>query len=646
MQQGHFDDVILRANQALEAEHDAHARESILYCLTVSYRQKRQYTDALSAAKRLLEQAPEHARAHQELGYIYLALAQPLDAANGFYHAARHNPALIASWRNLALLHEQAGNQEGAALAQAQLAFLQALPPKLLGAHDLFYDGQIHQAEQLCRSFLSHHKHHPDAMLLLAQIGIQLKVYQDAEFLLESCIELHPNHQKAGIEYLRLLAKMGKFQTVLEIAEQLLKTAPTNTVIRTAKANALVGIGELDAAISIYQELLTENVNQASIYLLLGHALKAQGKQQEAVLAYQQAYNENPSFGDAFWSLANTKTYTFTDSELASMQAIAKDSATSKDDKVHTLFALGKAFEDKKQYADSFDYYQQGNALKQLQYGYNAEFIERQVEEQIRTCTAEFFAMRKDVGCSRTDPIFIVGLPRAGSTLLEQILASHSQVDGTMELHNVMGLVSRLRGQTNRYPDVLPQLQNDYFKQFGEQYIKDSRVYRRGGMFFIDKMPNNFLHIGLIKCMLPHAKIIDARRNPMACCFGGFKQLFGEGQEFTYDLTNIGRYYRAYEKLMAHWDNVLPGYVLRVNNEDVIADLEGQVRRILAFCGLPFEDACLRFHETQRVIKTPSSEQVRQPVNAKGVDLWKHYKAHLTPLKNVLSKVDGSNEGF
>ncbi|MBL4629750.1 MAG: sulfotransferase, partial [Paraglaciecola sp.] len=344
------------------------------------------------------------------------------------------------------------------------------------------------------------------------------------------------------------------------------------------------------------------------------------------------AYTIRPDFGDAYWSLANTKTYRFTDSELTLMQAQLDKFDIEQDDQVHLEFALAKAYEDRKQFDMAFTYYQNGNALKNQLCHYSQAKVSEQIEAQKSVFTHDFFFAHKDVGEPTPDPIFIVGLPRSGSTLLEQILASHSQVDGTMELHNVLGLASRLSTNKNGYPNVVNEIEHEYFERFGQQFIEETQCYRQGAAFFIDKMPNNFMHIGLIKAMLPNAKIIDARREPIACCFSGYKQLFAEGQEFSYDLDNLVHYYQSYQSLMAHWDAVLPGFVLRVQHEDVIDDLETQVRRILDFCQLPFETSCLEFYKTKRTIKTPSSEQVRQPINSAATKQWKNFETHLTSL--------------
>jgi hypothetical protein len=325
------------------------------------------------------------------------------------------------------------------------------------------------------------------------------------------------------------------------------------------------------------------------------------------------------------------------------MRAQEAAASTALVDRYHLCFALGKALEDRGEFAESYRYYERGNALKKSDSRYRPDPIERNTRLQKAICTQEFFAARQGVGSPDASPIFVVGLPRSGSTLLEQILASHSKVEGTMELADIPRMVLELQGrepdnENPRYPRVLPELKPEDFLRLGGKYLSDTRIYRMGKPHFIDKMPNNFRHLGLIHLILPNAKIIDARRNAMACCFGNFKQLFAAGQEFTYSLEDIGRYYRTYVELMAHWDSVLPGKVLRVEHEDVVDDLEANVRRILDFCGLEFEPQCVEFYKTERSIRTASSEQVRQPIFKEGIDQWRNFEPWLGPLKEVLGR--------
>ena len=451
-----------------------------------------------------------------------------------------------------------------------------------------------------------------------------------------------PEHRNARIQYVNILLRVQKFAKAREQAERLLAAHPDDVgMIRSLHAAACSGVGSNEEAVRDYELLIKRHPDNHIFPVALAHVRKATGDIDQAVALYRSAYQRKRDHGDAYWSLANTKSYVFTDDEVARMTAVEAAPSTAENDRIQLCFALGSAFEHNGDYERAFHYYAKGNALKQASAYHSPEHLKVRIDSQIEVCTEALFARRRGVGCAAADPVFVVGLPRAGSTLLEQILSSHSQVDGTMELHNILNLAKRLRGRDEaggppRYPAILDELEDSYFARFGEQFIDDTRAYRGDAPRFIDKMPNNFFHIGLIRLILPNAKVIDARRHPMACCVSGFKQLFGEGQEFSYGLAEIGNYYRQYVKLMAHWDRVLPGFVLRVQHEDVVDDLEGQVRRMLDFCGLDFEPACLDFHRTERSIRTPSSEQVRQPIYRSGLAQWRHFEPWLAPLREAL----------
>jgi tetratricopeptide (TPR) repeat protein len=640
IQNTRFDDAAAQLKEMLEQFPAPAEQLETLYALAVANRYNKNVPAAMASLERLLAIRPDYSRAYQELGYNLLSENEPGEATNAFAQAVERNPGLLASWKALVQLHARAGRQEFADNAAAQVRYLEALPRELAAATDLMYDGRLAEADQLCRQFLRGNRQHVEGMRILADIGVRLRVYDDAEFLLESCVTFDPENLRARADYLSLLNRRGKFAKAREQAEVLLARQPDDPGARAGLAAALVGLGQVDAGIAEYQRVIEQGQARPGIYLLLGHAQKAAGDRDAAVASYRHAYQVRPAFGDAYWSLANTKTYRFTDAEIERIQAEEAATGIGVDDRVHLCFAAGKAFEDRKDYDRAFEYYERGNALQHAVTGFDPVRTTRIMQRQRETCTRELFEQRGALGYDCRDPIFIVGLPRAGSTLLEQIIASHSMVEGTMELHNILGLAQRLRGRAaggeSRYPQILWELEDDYFRRFGEQFINDTRVFRGDAPMFIDKMPNNFIHIGLIRLILPQAKVIDARRHPMGCCFSGFKQLFGEGQDFTYGLESIGRYYRDYVELMDHWDEVLPGFVLRVMYEDVVADLDGQVRRILEFLGLPFEDACLRFHETERNVKTPSSEQVRQPIYRGGLEQWRHFEPHLGPLRDAL----------
>jgi tetratricopeptide (TPR) repeat protein len=424
-----------------------------------------------------------------------------------------------------------------------------------------------------------------------------------------------------------------------------LKLDEKNIDYRVLRATATVGLGDHESGIGGFADVLADTNPEsrlaADLHLSIAHSLKTLGRRAESIEEYRKAIEVRPNFGDAYWSLANLKTYEFSAEEIARLEAAEADPSTDPIDRYHLCFALGKAHEDRKVYDVSFRFYERGNALKRAESRYRAELLEQNTANQKRTCTREFFHERTGYGAAGREPIFILGLPRAGSTLLEQILASHSQVEGTQELANVPRAVLDLQGynpdlNNPRYPGCLAPMTADEVRVLGEKYLADTRIYRTGKPHFIDKMPNNFRHIGLIHLMLPNAKIIDARREPMACCFGNLKQLYARGQEFAYSVEDIARYYRTYLELMEHWEAVLPGRVLCVHHEDVVDDLEGSVRRILEFCELPFEPACLEFHRTERSVRTASSEQVRQPIYREGLDQWKHFEPWLGSLKDAL----------
>jgi tetratricopeptide (TPR) repeat protein len=606
------------------------------YLLAVGHRLQQQHEQAITALTSLLAITPAHARAHQELGYNYRALQQGKQASIHFYKATTLNPALLSAWQALLPIYQQAKQDEATKLCEQQIRRLSSLPAPLLAATDLLHDGKVEEADSLCRRYLQEHKHSLEGLLLLADIAVALKATSEAEFILETCIELDPQLEQAKYQLYKIYSKLGKFEQALALTQELTEKAPNNSFYQVAKASSLVGVGDLPQAITIYTQALAKANTSPSIYVQLGHAYKTQGDIESSVAAYQQAYTLSSFYGDAYWSLANTKTYKFTSKEINTMLQGVSSNDVDLENKVHLHFALGKAYEDQKEYALSFTHYSTGNKLKSETLGYSSDKHARFVSAQIEAFTPELVASLANIGHSDPAPIFIVGLPRAGSTLLEQILASHSQVDGTMELHDILGLSARLskkRGNNAVYPHNLKDIPQNYFAEFGKKFISDTQVYRQGGAYFIDKMPNNYMHIGLIKLILPNAKIIDARREPMACCFSGFKQLFGDGQEFTYSLRDLGLYYKNYVKLMDHWQGIFPEQILLVKHEDVVSDTENQVRRILDYCGLEFEQACLDFHTNKRAVNTPSAQQVRQPIYTSGLEQWKHFESYLDELK-------------
>ena len=629
----------LRAAEALAVE--VPENRDVLYLIAVSLRFLGKIPEALAALERLEQLHPRFSRLYQERGHCYVALRDAPQAIDAFLKGVNINPALPASWGLLEGLYRMTGQPENARTAAAHIATLKDLPPEILTATGLFSDGDWLPAENMVRAYLLKHGNHVEGMRLLARIGMERNVWDDAEILLEAVLTLAPDYHAARYDYARVLLERHKYLRTREELEKLLKLEPKNRSYLTLYATTIVGVGEHEKAIELYRELLADAPQAADLHLSIAHSLKTLGRRQEAIEAYRAAAAARPDFGDAYWSLANLKTYRFGEDEIARMRAEESSSGTALVDRYHLCFALGKALEDQGKFEESFRYYERGNAFKRSESRYRPEIIEQNTRLQIENCRAELFSRHEGAGAQNPDPIFIVGLPRAGSTLLEQVLASHSRVEGTQELADIPRMVLDLQGRDPdlehpRYPGVLTGMSSEQLLRLGEKYLADTRVYRTDKPYFIDKMPNNFRHIGLIHLILPNAKIIDARREPMACCFSNLKQLFASGQEFTYSITDIARYYRTYLELMRHWEMVLPGKVLRVQHEEVVDDLEGNVRRILDFCGLDFEPGCVEFHKTERSVRTASSEQVRQPIFRDGLDQWKNYEPWLEPLKDAL----------
>jgi tetratricopeptide (TPR) repeat protein len=627
---------------ALPLLNEAPENRDVLYMIAVAQRYLQRIPQALATLGRLEEFHPDYPRLYQERGHCYVALRSAAPAIAAFEQAVTMSPALPASWKALEILYRMTGRAAEARKAAAEVENLAKLPPEIVTAFSMFADNEIYDAEQLLRHYLLAHGNHVEGMRLLAQIGVKMDVYDDAEFLLQSALGLAPDYDALRYDYVLVLLRRHKHVLAREEIEKLLKKDPHNREYRTTHATICTGFGDYEKAVPMYRDILSEAPDRPEVHLSIAHALKTIGRTGEAIDSYRAAAAGRPRFGDAYWSLANLKTYRFTDSEIAQMRADEAAPRIALEDRYHLCFALGKALEDRGDYAESFRYYERGNALKKSESRYRPEPLERNARLQAEVCTGEFFDARQGVGSPDSSPIFIVGLPRSGSTLLEQILASHTQVEGTMELADIPRMVQELQGRetkdsTPRYPGILAELKPEDFMRLGEKYLADSRVYRTGKPFFIDKMPNNFRHLGLIHLILPNAKIIDARRDPLACCFSNYKQLFASGQQFTYSVEDITRYYKMYVDLVAHWDRALPGKVLRIQHEEVVEDLEGNVRRILEFCNLDFEPACVEFHKTDRRVHTASSEQVRQPINRDGVDQWRNFDPWLGPFKAALA---------
>jgi len=612
-----------------------------LYLIAANQRCLSRIPEALATLQRLEQHHPQFSLLYQERGHCYTALRDEARAIDAFLRAVKLNPTLGASWSMLERLYRMRGEVKNAATAAEQLSSIKQLPTEVVRAGSLFSDGELSAAENILRTYLHNAGGHVEALRLLGRIQHQCGVPDEAELLIGAALKLAPNYRAARLDYVRVLIERQKYLQAYDAINALLELEPDNTDYLSLCAAACVGLGRHEQAIVLYRRLLAASPGFAEVHVAHGHSLKSVGRQKEAIESYKKAAALRSSFGDAYWSLANLKTYRFSEDEIAGMRAEESAPSTHPVDRYHLCFAIGKAYEDRKEYAESWQFYERGNRLKRAESRYDPDIFENNTRKLREACTAQFFAARAGFGLADSDPIFIVGLPRSGSTLLEQILASHSQVEGTQELHDIQRIALDMRVPREGlddlgYPAALADLAPEDFRSLGASYIDNTRAYRSDKRYFIDKMPNNFRHIGLIHLMLPNARIIDMRREPVACCFSNLKQLFASGQEFTYCIEDIARYYRTYLDLMRHWDAVLPGRALRVWYEDLVEDFEGNVRHILEFCGLEFESACIEFHKTERSIRTPSSEQVRQPIFREGLYQWRNYELWLGPLKGAL----------
>jgi tetratricopeptide (TPR) repeat protein len=518
--------------------------------------------------------------------------------------------------------------------------FLQALPSRyprrLIDAALALHDNQLHIAEPLLKAHLREDPFDVAAIRMLAELAGRIGRYPDAEKLLRRAIELAPGFTAARGNLALVLYRQNRPDEALAELDTVLAEEPENLGPHNLRAAALGRIGGFGEALAIYEDVLKRAPGQPKIWMSYGHTLKTVGRLAEGIAAYRQAIGLNPSLGEVWWSLANLKTVRFDDADVAAMEAALTQEDLSDEDRFHLDFALGKAFEDRKQADAAFAHYAQGNALRRKSVIYDADLTRRSTDASVALYTREFFSERSGSGFDAPDPIFVLGMPRAGSTLIEQILSSHPLVEGTSELADIPRLARRHKG----YPKAIGALSADELRAMGEDYLKTTRIQRRTDRpFFIDKLPNNWAYAPFIHLILPNAKIIDARRHPLSCCFSNFKQHFAKGQGFSYDLDDLGRYYRDYVRLMAHVDHVLPGRVHRAIYERMVDDTEAEVRALLAACGLEFDPACLAFYETERAVRTPSSEQVRQPIFREGTEAWKPFEPWFDPLKAALGDV-------
>lgn len=546
-----------------------------------------------------------------------------------------------AAWRGAASALLESGERSAASEAHMQALGASAHDPNVAKAALALNQGDLPTAEPLLRAHLKRHPTDIGAMRMLAELGVRVGRYGDAGALLDRALELAPQFHAARFARALLHGRRNRLNEALADAALLREGSPDNPAYKNLQASILVRTGDYDTARALYESVLAQCPDDPKLWLGLGHVLKTLGQADKSAEAYRRSLKLRPELGESWWSLANLKTFRFDAADVEAMRAALASQACDDDDRLHLNFALGKAFEDSGAYAESFTHYAQGNSIRRGQIAYDAAETEAKAARVKAVFTPAFFAAREGFGCAAPDPIFILGLPRAGSTLLEQIIASHPAIEGTMELPDIDMLAQRIAAKhAGDHEAALAALTAQECTALGEEYLERTRIQRREGRpFFIDKMPNNWLHVGFIHLILPKAKIIDARRHPMACCFSAWKQHFARGQDFSFDLRDVGRYYSCYVDAMRHMDAALPGRVHRLIHEHLVVDPEPHIRALLAYVGVPFDGACLEFHKTERAVRTPSAEQVRRPLSRDGLEQWKNYEAWLEPLRTELSGV-------
>ncbi len=612
-------------------------------------RTQKRVPEALAALAQLEAFDPGFSRLYHERAHCHIALGQAPEAIVALQEAVRLNPTQPASWDMLKQLYQMLGDADRAAHAAQQSAILNQLPQAVLVANSLFVDGDLASAEAVIRDYLDQDRSNVGALRLLARIRWQAGAIDEAETLLRSVLDLADDFWAARLDYAIVLSEQFKHQQARQEAKRLVDHDPSNRAYLKQYCAACIGLGDYESVIEIYERLLTgqspAEPDVADLRVWRGNALKTVGRPMAAIGDYHAALMARPDYGVAWFSLSNLKTYRFTNDEIDRMQRAEGQPRLDPLDQIYLCFALGKALEDRGDHDRSWHYYARGNDLRRSIGPYRTDATKAHAQSLKQVFTAKAFAARQNHGLDEAAPIFILGLPRSGSTLVEQILASHTLVEGTQELTEIDRYVAEICGREPKSglplrPEALLDLSPGKAQSLGERYLAETKAYRRQGRaYFIDKMPNNFWHIGLIQIILPQAIIIDVRREPMACCFSNFKQLFGgANQAFSYGLEDLANHYDTYLDLMQHWNTVLPGRVLRLHYEDLVEDLEGNVRRLLAHCGLGFEPNCLQFHQTERSVRTPSSEQVRQPVGLEGLTQWRHYEPWLAPLQDALGQ--------
>ena len=615
---------------ALETNPDDINMRALLGALLVKQDRR---AEAEVTLRKVIDAAPEFAKPAEDLGYLLVSTGRAADALPFLERATTLDPALERAWFNLGKALAMLGRGREADAAFEKSFELSPERKRMAHAAEHQKEGRLEEAERLYRLVLHENPQNVDALRLLAQIASGAGHTEDAERMLQEAIRIAPDFLLAILDLGQLYKEEDRYAEAIACFDRAIALEPNRVQAHFMRAGTLARASFTPEAAAAYRHCLELRPSHAGALLGLGHVLKASGDFDEAVASYDGCRRLTPDSGETYWSLANLKTYRFDDETVATMETQAASEGLSAQSRVNFLFALGKAYEDRGDYERAWDHYRRGSAARRAEVAYDPVQTEALNDRIISAFSAEFLGSLKGGGDPDPAPIFILGLPRSGSTLLEQVLASHSQVEGTAELPYVGRIATALSRDGRhgvRYPESARELDGARAAALGAEYLAQARMHRRAAVpRFIDKMPNNFPNVGLIALMLPNATIIDARRHPLDACVSCYRQLFAKGQNFTYDLTEIGEYYLQYQRMMDHWHDALPGRVLTVQYEEIVTDFESQARRLRDFCGLPWEDACLRFWESERPVRTPSAEQVRQPLYNRSIGHWRKYERHL-----------------
>ena len=607
-----------------------------LLCLSArAHIAQKEFEAARQRIKEAIHLFPDFAVAHETLGDLMLLEGNVSKAMAAFQTAMRLDPTRPSPGQKIEYVRKL--QKDG--ITRSRPEGVVAFASELAKAHEHSESGDSHSAEMIYRQILTKDPDHVEASRLLATIASEQKQFRDAEVFLRKAISNAPNYVRLWVDLVAVLREQDKLADALESAKEVVRLAPDNSESYIVLASAIGMTGYHEEAIESYQTALQMSPDRPGAWCGMAHHLKTVGRQDDAIESYRKAIVAREDHAEAYWSLANLKTFRFRDEEVRVMAELLERSDLPDESRAQLHNALGLEFEARKDYDKAFEHFDACNRVQRLLESYDPVDTEDTYGRIIDFFTPDRFDSNAGVDSSDVTPILVVGLPRSGSTLIEQILASHSQVDGTHELSDLPRVVQATRkGKPRRvlFPDFLSDLGPAEWRAIGEHYLSRTEQFRAGAPFFIDKNPNNFIYTGIMKLAIPNVKIIDARRHPLDSCFGSFKQLFASGQPFTYDLTELGEYYLQYRRLMEHWQKTLPDFVLEVNYENVVANLESEIRRLLKFCGLPFEESCLRFHETERAVKTASSEQVRRPIYSSSVNLWRNYESHIEELTHIL----------